>query len=183
MKPPRIAEWLLTNAAPGPLTDALAGDLAEEFSRRQSCAWYWRQVFIAITAALRPYLAVIPLWSAGVYYSTPAVFSLLLPIERRIAWGPQYSLPALMLVFIAITVATYTAIAAAGLALALALMHNLRRQPFLSGLLWTTLIMIVGDLAFLYRPRVSHLPSTYTITTVLALVVSLRLSTHKGIHA
>jgi hypothetical protein len=50
MKPPRLAEWLLTHVAPGPMTEALAGDLAEEFARRQSPAWYWRQVLIAVAS-------------------------------------------------------------------------------------------------------------------------------------
>jgi hypothetical protein len=48
MKPPRLAEWLLTHAVPGPMIDSLAGDLAEEFARRRSALWYWRQVVVAI---------------------------------------------------------------------------------------------------------------------------------------
>jgi len=33
---------------PGVKNEALAGDLLEDFRRRGSVAWYWRQVFIAI---------------------------------------------------------------------------------------------------------------------------------------
>jgi len=56
-KPPRLAEWLLTRAVPGAFADSLAGDLAEEFARRQSSAWYWRQVAIALAARPRGHLA------------------------------------------------------------------------------------------------------------------------------
>jgi hypothetical protein len=46
-EPPRAASWLLEHLVPGSMNDALAGDLAEEFSRR-GAAWYWRQVLLAV---------------------------------------------------------------------------------------------------------------------------------------
>ena len=45
-QPPRLAIVLLHRLAPA--NDALAGDLAEEFRRRRSGLWYWRQVTGAI---------------------------------------------------------------------------------------------------------------------------------------
>jgi hypothetical protein len=45
-RPPVVASWLFTH-----LTDpdeGLVGDLIEEYQRRPSRAWYWRQVTIAI---------------------------------------------------------------------------------------------------------------------------------------
>ena len=46
--PPRAATWLLNRLAPGERNGALAGDLVEEYQRRRSRAWYWKQVLIAI---------------------------------------------------------------------------------------------------------------------------------------
>jgi hypothetical protein len=47
-KPPVLATWLLDHIGFGTTTDAIAGDLLEEFHRRRSAAWYWRQVLAAI---------------------------------------------------------------------------------------------------------------------------------------
>ncbi len=45
-EPPRLAAALLRHLLH---SDSLAGDLAEEFGRRQSRLWYWRQVLAAIS--------------------------------------------------------------------------------------------------------------------------------------
>lgn len=50
-KPPALAAWMLDHLLWGGRNDALAGDLLEEFRRRGSVAWYWRQVFKAILAS------------------------------------------------------------------------------------------------------------------------------------
>jgi hypothetical protein len=49
--PPRVATWLLRHCVPGPLNEALAGDLLEEFRRGRSARWYWRQILAAISVA------------------------------------------------------------------------------------------------------------------------------------
>jgi hypothetical protein len=49
-RPPASATWLLERIVPGEKNEALAGDLLEEFNRRGSAAWYWRQVLGAILA-------------------------------------------------------------------------------------------------------------------------------------
>jgi hypothetical protein len=51
-KPPSFATWLLEQLALGDNNRALAGDLIEEFERRRSVAWYWRQVVGGILAGL-----------------------------------------------------------------------------------------------------------------------------------
>jgi len=48
--PPALATWLLHRMVPGENNEALAGDLLEEFHRRGSVAWYWRQVLGAMVA-------------------------------------------------------------------------------------------------------------------------------------
>lgn len=42
-QPPALATWLLDHLVPGGMSDALAGDLLEQFGQQRS-AWYWRQV-------------------------------------------------------------------------------------------------------------------------------------------
>ena len=48
--PPAMATWLFEHVVPGNENEALAGDLLEEFHRRGSAAWYWRQVLGAMVA-------------------------------------------------------------------------------------------------------------------------------------
>lgn len=51
-KPPAPASWLLRHLMPGDRTESIEGDLLEEFQRRRSAAWYWRQVLAAIAASV-----------------------------------------------------------------------------------------------------------------------------------
>lgn len=46
-QPPALASWLLERFCADP---ALAGDLIEEYGRRRSVLWYWKQTFIAVGA-------------------------------------------------------------------------------------------------------------------------------------
>jgi len=46
--PPALATWLLEHTRFSATDGAIAGDLVEEFHRRGSVAWYWRQVLVAI---------------------------------------------------------------------------------------------------------------------------------------
>jgi hypothetical protein len=45
--PPVVASWLLECFCPDP---GLAGDLIEEYARRQSALWYWKQAVMAVGA-------------------------------------------------------------------------------------------------------------------------------------
>lgn len=47
-RPPRLAALLLERLVPE--NDPLRGDIEEEFAAGRTSAWYWRQVFAAITA-------------------------------------------------------------------------------------------------------------------------------------
>jgi hypothetical protein len=46
--PPRLATWLLKRLGSGPKRESLIGDLIEQYQRRRSGVWYWRQVLRAI---------------------------------------------------------------------------------------------------------------------------------------
>lgn len=48
LKPPRLGSWLIAATASTPWNDALAGDLLEEYQRRRSATWYWRQVLTTV---------------------------------------------------------------------------------------------------------------------------------------
>ncbi|HUK35295.1 MAG TPA: hypothetical protein VLV86_15370 [Vicinamibacterales bacterium] len=48
--PPVVASWLLECFCPDP---GLAGDLIEEYGRRQSPRWYWKQAVTAVAAYSR----------------------------------------------------------------------------------------------------------------------------------
>jgi hypothetical protein len=46
-EPPPIPTWMLQHLTPGPRSQALAGDLLEEFRSGRSDGWYWRQALAA----------------------------------------------------------------------------------------------------------------------------------------
>ena len=46
-RPPVVAHWLLERFCPDP---GLAGDLIEEYRRRRSALWYWKQAIVAVSA-------------------------------------------------------------------------------------------------------------------------------------
>lgn len=48
--PPGLATWLFNHLTRREHQEALAGDLLEEYGRRRSDIWYWRQVLVAIAA-------------------------------------------------------------------------------------------------------------------------------------
>jgi hypothetical protein len=49
-RPPVLAAWLFEHLTQREHREALAGDLLEEYIRRRSDTWYWRQVVAAIVA-------------------------------------------------------------------------------------------------------------------------------------
>lgn len=48
-RPPALATWLLTQFDSAQNSDALRGDLIEEYRRGRSAGWYWRQALLAIS--------------------------------------------------------------------------------------------------------------------------------------
>ena len=77
MKPPRLATWLLDRLGP---SEALAGDLIEEYSRNGSTFWFWRQVIMAILgnwSSLRQLgvlaLGLVAVFWVGNYIPVPGV--------------------------------------------------------------------------------------------------------------
>jgi hypothetical protein len=50
---PRLAVWMLSRILRGRRSEALIGDLAEEYRQGRSRTWYWRQALWAIVVELR----------------------------------------------------------------------------------------------------------------------------------
>ncbi len=47
-RPPVIAAWILHRFGATPETEAIAGDLIEQYQQGRSRWWYWREVIVAI---------------------------------------------------------------------------------------------------------------------------------------
>jgi hypothetical protein len=47
-RPPFIASWILDRFGPRPETEAIAGDLFEQYQQGRSRLWYWREAIVAI---------------------------------------------------------------------------------------------------------------------------------------
>jgi len=50
---PRLAIWMLSRILRGRRSEALIGDLEEEYQRERTRLWYWRQALSAIAADRR----------------------------------------------------------------------------------------------------------------------------------
>jgi hypothetical protein len=75
-EPPALANWMVRHLVLGNQNEALEGDLLEEFQRRRSVAWYWRQVLGAILASFSSELRAdwVMVWT--ILFSTGWVFCL-----------------------------------------------------------------------------------------------------------
>ena len=168
-EPPPLATWLLERLVPGEKNEALTGDLLEDFQRRGSVAWYWRQVFMAILVGC--YKELRKRWGGIVFaiICTSAIpwkqiwlnveFESLLNLGFRLAWP-------LSLIY---QIGFFTVLDAVALVAALSVYlgvtrsFNLRR--FLKGLLVALLVLSLGNivLPFLWAMQPSRFFSDYVI--------------------
>jgi hypothetical protein len=56
-RPPACAIWLVAHLGDRYRRDALLGDLVEEYQRRRSKAWFWRQAAIVLLVGARSRLS------------------------------------------------------------------------------------------------------------------------------
>jgi hypothetical protein len=87
-KPPAVATWLLEHLIPGTKDGALAGDLLEEFGRRRSAAWYWRQVVLAIFVGLAKELRLLWVAAGGTLLWVCAIFAFPLTVRDIMRSSP-----------------------------------------------------------------------------------------------
>ena len=143
-KPPALATWLLEHLAPGGNTEALAGDLLEQFSERPSNAWYWRQVLAAILANFWSRLGSQWVAIGFAVFCTWAVNTLTGSswfgprIESAIYWGFRLAWPLSLIYQFGFGMMLYVVIVTVALSTYLAMMRRfvLRRfwRGFLTGL-------------------------------------------------
>jgi hypothetical protein len=63
--PPQVALWLLKHGGSRYHSEALAGDLIEQYQEGRSRAWCWKQVAAAILVARGQYIRELPWAAAG----------------------------------------------------------------------------------------------------------------------
>ncbi len=145
---PRLALTLLERF--GPDREELAGDLVEEFERRQSRAWLWWQVLAAIAAAsLEPTVEIRPLRLVDLQPADAVVRArrlLLRPRDINLTGTPVSGVGGLSLLVLCALVTIVApgvwlgvlASVLAGVLLALALIRRRdRRDQIGSGLIWS----------------------------------------------
>ena len=92
MRTPALATWLLKHAARG--NDALVGDLFEEYRRRRSSVWYWRQVLTVVVVSLSReallVLGIVALFLIGSRFSVPGAHSDTLTLLASRAAGTPF---------------------------------------------------------------------------------------------
>jgi hypothetical protein len=134
------------------MRDALIGDLNEEFARRPSAAWFWRQVLMAVATSFRRTarrekgIIIAAGWSAAFCLVSVDLFRSLLRSEISAPGFIAYPWPWSMLCGVAVGVAVYSVSMIAGLAACLVANGEFRFIGFCVGCAAATATLIAGDL-------------------------------------
>ena len=195
-QPPVLATWLLKRAARG--NEALVGDLLEEYRRRRSTLWYWRQVLTTVVVGrskvAAPALGVVAVYMIGSFVSIPgANASMLALLERRavgrpfqlfsVAFGGQLTGVTIFALGIGPYISAAFLVQAGALVWHFLTRHSERPRPLpVVACTWCVAILLcttdaAGLAAFLERvsltdqgsPIVFHPGWTFRITTLLTL--------------
>ena len=162
--PPEFATWLLERLLPARQGEVLAGDLVEEYGRRCSPAWYWRQVITAIAVSLANQaraewfaVAYALLWTLFV----SAIWGRFMRDPRFqsvVGLGMEWSWPQSLLYFVAVFTAATILTLWVGLSLYLALTHRFERRRLLRGMAVASVLDLAinaGGVFFAGRHRLS----------------------------
>jgi hypothetical protein len=159
-QPPRLATWLLEHLMPGVKNEALIGDLLEDFRRRGSVAWYWRQAFVAILAGCSKELRT--RW-AGIVFAM--IYSSVIPWgEIRVNLEFKYLLhlglklpwPVSLIYQIAVLTLLDAVALLAAFSLYLVTTRSFNLRNFLKGLLVALLVLSLGNIAVMLFFAVMH---------------------------
>jgi hypothetical protein len=158
VKPPALATWLVEHLIPGERSEALAGDLLEQFGKGRSAAWYWREALVAIAVGFSKELCI--LWMAvgftllwisalslfyGRIWSAALGEFLSLPWASGSAFAPQLALVPLINTIGFLTVVNALPLPAA-LGIYLRLTRSFTQRRFSRGLLVGLFTLAVGTL-------------------------------------
>lgn len=159
-QPPKPAAWLPRHLAPE--NDALAGDLAEEFTCGRSSLWHWRQVAAAIAVSFARGLrgaAVCAGWAAmwTVFTASFGAWISWRILARR-PGAPPYTAfpwPWSLIAEMTFDILLYTALAAPGVFLCLLLARRWSGRGFALAMGWVVAVLAIGEnAAILTRPGV-----------------------------
>ena|ERR1700733_3471284 len=183
-RPPALATWLVEHLILGAKSEALAGDLSEQFSRGRSAAWYWRQVLVAIFLGLSKELRI--LWLA-VSFTTVWAFIVTGSIQRLIyftrlfqvvfGWGVTLRWPISMIALMTFIAALYAVPLLVSLTTYLAISKNFQARRLLQGLLtgWVGLVLSYIGAMLLPIHVLGHTPAGH-VGLSLPLFFALLLS-------
>lgn len=176
--PPPLGRWILEHLTLGADSDALTGDLLEEYRSGRSRVWYWRQVLFAIGSGFmrevrrrRSILGFALIWILPAPALMICYYQLLRhSIEYRRIWSLPW--PWSMLCDIAITLGPSLVFLWFGMAVYLVLLWRIGRTQnmprFGRGLLGSLITYVLVLLAFLSIPYREANPDIRTIASIYA---------------
>jgi hypothetical protein len=165
MKPPRLAEWLLTHLVPGPFTDSLVGDLTEQVGGGRSALWYWRQVLIVLAGRV-PWLLALSV-AAAAWILPMMIWDWLMPWRaHRAPFWVSFAWPWSLAFEMYVTMATYSIFPIIGLAVTKRL-RTARLFPLFA-------VMTVGEFLMTFATDAwSPGPHSYRLQYVLITLIAL----------
>jgi hypothetical protein len=180
-RPPALATWLFESLTRREHREALAGDLLEEYNRRRSDTWYWRQVLAAVVANFRTELrsrrvsVVFALVVCGVIPWTQLFLNK--GFQSFLVTGIQLKWPGSFLVGIALISVVQSTILLAALIIFIASTNGFHSRRFWIGFCAALFVLAVGNtvvaiLQVLPWPR----PFFYYVVWRLPLFFSLIVS-------
>ncbi|HXN24406.1 MAG TPA: hypothetical protein VOA41_16825 [Candidatus Dormibacteraeota bacterium] len=177
-QPPSLATWFLEHLVPGGKNEALAGDLLEDFRRRGSVAWYWRQVIMAILVGFSKELRT--RWIGIVFaiiYSSAIPWKQIgqnLEIQSLLLLGLRLAWPVSLIYQIGFLTLLDAVALLAALIMYLGATRSLNLPRFLRGLLVAILVLSLGNIgvALLW---IMHLPPLFFYYVVWRLPLFLGL--------
>ena len=184
--PPAIATWLLEHLVRGHQREALAGDLFEEFTRRGSTLWYWRQVlkaiavsvahraraeWFAVVFAMAWTLLVSRLWGHLMTYPR---------FQSLVGLGAAWNGPQSLLYYVAVFTAATTLTLWMGLSLYLALTRRFDSRTLLRGMAVASVLDLAINAGGLFIVSTGRYRVGIYLASWLPLFIALVISIFAG---
>lgn len=180
-RPPALANWLFEHLTRREHREALAGDLLEEYNRRRSATWYWRQVGIAVavdffTECRSRWVSII--FALLVCGSIPwKQLFLNARFQSFLFSGIQVGWPASFLIGVAVSSAFQSAILLTALSIYVFSTKSFHRRGFLLAVCSAVLVLALGNTVVTISQVLPWpLPFFYYVIWRMPLFFSLVLS-------